>query len=211
MREILIATGNPDKAREIEQILSVADNGTPLPVRWRRLAEFGPIDEPCEDGDTFRANAEWKARYYAEKTGLWTLADDSGLEVDALAGEPGVRSARYAGPQASYADNNALLVARLAGVPEKARTARYRCVAVLSDGQRILASAEGSVEGRIVDAPRGRGGFGYDPHFYVDDRAMTMAEMTPTQKHAISHRGRAVRALRADLVRLLDEPAHRQR
>jgi XTP/dITP diphosphohydrolase len=203
MREILIATGNPDKAREIEQILGVADNGTPLPVRWRRLTEFDPVEEPIEDGATFQANAELKARYYAGKIGLWTLADDSGLQVDALGGAPGVRSARYAGEQANYADNNALLVAQLSGVEDQKRTARYRCVAVLSDGPRILASAEGSVEGRIIDSPRGRGGFGYDPHFYVDDLGMTMAEMTADQKHAISHRGRAVRTLRAELARLL--------
>ncbi len=203
MREILIATGNPDKAREIEQILGVADNGTPLPIRWRRLVEFDPIKEPIEDGATFQANAELKARYYADAIGLWTLADDSGLEVDALGGAPGVRSARYAGEHASYADNNTLLVAQLADVPEATRIARYRCVAVLTDGRRILASAEGSVEGRIIDTPRGRGGFGYDPHFYVDDLGMTMAEMTADQKHAISHRGRAIRALRSELARLL--------
>jgi len=137
---------------------------------------------------------------------VWTVADDSGLEVDALDGAPGVRSARYAGADATYADNNALLVAELEGVPADRRGARYRCVAVVSDGQRILARAEGTVEGRILDEPRGRGGFGYDPYFYVDELQMTMAEMTAEQKHAISHRGRALRALRARLAALLGEP-----
>jgi len=203
MRDILIATGNPDKAREIEQILSRADDGGPLAICWHRLSEFGKMAEPVEDGDTFLANAELKARYYAQKTGLWTIADDSGLQVDALDGRPGVRSARYAGDDATYADNNALLVRELAGVPTEQRTARFRCVVVLSDGQQLLASAEGCVEGKIVDEARGNGGFGYDPHFWVEDKQMTMSEMTPEQKHAISHRGRAMRALRdklADLV-----------
>lgn len=203
MREILLATGNPDKAREFEEILAGVTDDAGQAIRWRRLSEFADIPEAVEDGDTFLANAEKKARHYARHTGLWTIADDSGLEVDALNGEPGVRSARYAGEDANYADNNALLVRKLAGVPAEARTARFRCVMVLSDGQRTLASADGTVEGRIVDQAAGDNGFGYDPHFYVPAFDQTMAEMTSQRKHAISHRGQALPKLRQKLIDLL--------
>jgi XTP/dITP diphosphohydrolase len=201
MREILLATGNAGKAREMREILSAASAGEA--VRWRELSEFESWPEPVEDGETFRDNAALKARYYARRSGLWTIADDSGLEVDALGGEPGVRSARYAGEPKDAAANNGLLIHRLADVPEERRTARFRCAVVLSDGENILAFAEGTVEGRIVDEPRGRNGFGYDPHFYVDEMQMTAAEMAPETKHAISHRGRALRRLQAKLLDLL--------
>lgn len=203
MREILLATGNPDKAREMEEILSVVEAGATPVIRWRRLSEFKGIAEPVEDGRTFRANAELKAHYYARKTGLWTIADDSGLEVDALNGEPGVRSARYAGEKAGAAANNALLIQRLAGVPAGRRSARFHCAVVLSDGQRCLAAAEGIVEGRIIDAPRGVNGFGYDPHFWYEPDGMTVAEMTSVRKHEISHRGQALKRLRERLGALL--------
>jgi len=203
MREILLATGNPDKAREMAEILSEAAPGTSQPVRWRRLSEFEGLPEPVEDGATFLANARIKADHYARLTGLWTIADDSGLEVAALGGEPGVRSARYAGEGAGYQANNALLVHRLAGVPQEKRSARFCCAMVLSDGAKVLASAEGAVEGRIVDQPRGANGFGYDPHFWVDEAGKTMAEMSPHDKHAISHRGQALRRLRVKLSALL--------
>jgi XTP/dITP diphosphohydrolase len=203
MREILLATGNPDKAREMAEILSEVSAGAPLPVRWRRLADFDDLHEPVEDGVTFLANAQIKASHYARLTGLWTIADDSGLEVDALGGEPGVRSARYAGEDVGYQANNALLVRRLAGFPEEKRSARFRCAMVLSDGEKVLASAEGTAEGRIVDEPRGVNGFGYDPHFWVCQAGMTMAEMSPQAKHAISHRGQALRRLREKLAALL--------
>jgi len=203
MREILLATGNPDKAREMAEILFEVSTGVTLAVRWRRLTEFKDLPEPVEDGATFLANAEIKAGHYARLTGLWTIADDSGLEVDALGGEPGVRSARYAGQDVGYQANNALLVQRLAGVPQEERSARFHCAMVLSDGEKVLASAEGTVEGRIVDEPRGVNGFGYDPHFRVCDGGMTMAQMSPQEKHAISHRGQALRRLREKLAALL--------
>lgn len=205
MREILLATGNPGKAREMSEILSAAAAEILQRVRWRYLWEFTGWPEPLEDGQTFLANAEIKARHYSTLSGLWTIADDSGLEVDALGGEPGVRSARYAGEPKSDQANNALLVRRLAGVPEERRTARFRCAVVLADGQRILASAEGVVEGRIVDTPRGVNGFGYDPHFLVTSAGMTAAEMPPEQKHAVSHRGQALRRLSVRLAALLSE------
>ena len=199
MREILLATANPSKAREMEQILG----GSHPDVRWRRLSEWPDWPEPVEDGETLRANAELKARYYAKRSGLWTIADDSGLEVDALGGEPGVRSARYAGEPKDDGRNNALLIDRLAGVPEAERSARFRCCVVLADGDQVLASAEGAVEGRIIDTPRGDNGFGYDPHFYVEARQATAAEMTAAKKNAISHRGQALRQLGERLNEIL--------
>ncbi|HSW44626.1 MAG TPA: RdgB/HAM1 family non-canonical purine NTP pyrophosphatase [Phycisphaerae bacterium] len=195
MREILLATGNPDKAREMEEILSACEAGLP-PVRWRRLSEFPGIPEPIEDGETFLANAKLKALHYARHGGLWTIADDSGLEVDALGGAPGVRSARYAGEPSNPKANNALLVRNLTGVPAERRSARFRCAVVLATQGQVLASAEGAVEGRIIDEPRGTNGFGYDPHFWIDEAGMTAAEMTSERKHAISHRGQALRGLR---------------
>ena len=202
MREILLATGNPNKAREMEEILSTCKSDLPT-IRWRRLTEFPGIPEPDENGDTFLANARTKALYYAQQTGLWTIADDSGLEVDALGGEPGVRSARYAGEPSNTQANNALLIRNLAGIPAERRTARFRCAVVLAAPKRVLATAGGTVQGRIVDDPRGTNGFGYDPHFWIDEAGMTTAEMPSDQKHAVSHRGRALRQLREQLPAIL--------
>ncbi len=206
MREILLATKNPGKAREMREILGEGDSALAGLVRWRSLEAFEAWPEPVENGATFAANAELKARYYARRSGLWTIADDSGLEVEALGGEPGVYSARYAGEPKDDAANNALLVRRLRGVPPERRSARFRCAAVLSDGAEVLASAEGTVEGRIIDAPRGSNGFGYDPHFWVDAFGMTTAEMAPARKHAISHRGQALRRLREQLKKIFLTP-----
>ena len=204
MHEILLATANPDKAREMEEILSACDApGSPGLIRWRRLAEFPGLPQPVEDGETFLANARLKALHYARHTGLWAIADDSGLEVDALGGDPGVRSARYAGEPSNAKANNALLVRNLAGIPAGQRTARFRCAAVLAAPDQTLASAEGTVEGRIVDEPRGTNGFGYDPHFWIDAAGMTAAEMPPDRKHAVSHRGQALRRLRQQLQSLM--------
>lgn len=202
MREILLATGNHNKAREMMEILSVGNEGLPA-VGWRELSEFAGIPEAVEDGETFLANATLKALHYARHTGLWTIADDSGLEVDALGGQPGVRSARYAGEPSNAKANNALLIRNLAGVPAERRTARFHCAVVLADATHALASAEGTVEGRIVDEPMGTNGFGYDPHFWIDEAGMTTAQMSSDRKHAISHRGRALRRLREHLPALL--------
>ncbi len=203
MREILLATANPGKAREMRGILSGSDAVVLKSICWRSLHEFEGLTEPVEDGETFLANAEIKARHYAGLVGLWTVADDSGLEVDALDGEPGVRSARYAGTPRNDRANNALLIKRLAAVPPERRSARFRCAVVLSDGQKVLASAEGTVEGRIIDTPRGSNGFGYDPHFWIDAAGMTAAEMPSERKNAISHRGQALRQLGGQLIELL--------
>ena len=200
MPEILLATGNRKKAAEMQEILAAADPNHR--VHWRLLSEFSGWPEAVEDGRTFLENATKKAKHYSRWSGLWTIADDSGLEVDALNGEPGVYSARYAGEPSNDANNNALLIDRLKGVPAERRTARFRCAVVLTDGERVLASAEGTVEGHIVDTPRGDNGFGYDPHFWVDAFGMTTAQMPSQQKHAISHRGQALRRLAEKLLGL---------
>ncbi len=204
MREILIATGNPGKAREMREILTPADSLLAGKVRWRFLAEFPDWPEAIEDGATFEVNARLKAMHYAKLSGLWTLADDSGLEVDALGGQPGVRSARFAGESRDDAANNALLLQRLAGLPDDRRTARFRCAAVISDGRAILAFAEGTVEGRIIEQPRGRNGFGYDPLFLIPALGRTSAELAAEHKHAISHRGQALARLSEQLSALLE-------
>ena len=194
--KLLVATTSSGKRREIAAVL--AD----LPFDCVSLADLDRLPEPVEDGETFLANATKKAMHYARLTGLLTLADDSGLEVDALGGAPGVFSARYAGEPADDAANNARLVAVLADVRPEKRGARFRCVLVLVDGDRVLASTEGTIEGRIIDAPRGANGFGYDPHFLVPDLEKTTAELTPEHKNRISHRGQAVRAMKAKLAAL---------
>ena len=188
-RELVIATRNPGKVREIQQILSG------LGVRWRSLEDFGEIAEPDETGTTFGENARIKALYYAERTSCLVLADDSGLEVDAMGGRPGIESARFAGEHKSDADNNARLIRELRDVPEAQRSARFRCVVALAEPGLVLIDAEGSIEGRIVEKPRGTNGFGYDPHFFIPECGATTAELSPDQKSRISHRGRALRAL----------------
>ena len=189
-RRLLIATGNAGKIREIRALLD--------PARWEVVtpAEAGIAGlEVVEDGDTLRANAAKKARAYANASGLPALADDSGLEVDALDGAPGVRSARYAGDSASDADNRAKLLAALEGVPAARRGARFRAVVALSFpyGPNVRFG-EGAVEGRIAMDERGANGFGYDPVFALPD-GRRMAELGQAEKNAISHRGRAVRDL----------------
>jgi XTP/dITP diphosphohydrolase len=175
-------------------------------IRIAPLPKLEEIPAPEEDGLTFAANAALKAVYYSRfAPGEVVLADDSGLEVDALDGAPGVRSARFAAdagmvdaPNASNSidvRNNLVLLQRLAGVPQSKRTARYRCVlAAARDGQ-VLHTAEGAVEGLILEAPRGKGGFGYDPLFYLPALNRTMAELDLETKHTLSHRGRAIAAL----------------
>lgn len=187
------------------EILSDAGGTGGAAIRWRTLSEFPDIAAPAEDADSFLGNAAAKAHAYALASGLWTIADDSGLQVDALNGSPGVYSSRYAGLKGDDRANNRKLIAELRDVPPARRTARFRCAAVLSDGHRVLASAEGTVEGVIIDEARGNNGFGYDPHFYVPQLGLTTAEMAADQKHAISHRGQALRRLRAQILDLLRE------
>jgi len=196
---ILIATSNRGKLREIAAIL--AD----LPVRLTGLDDYGRLPPPVEDADTFEENAAKKALHYARLTGLWALADDSGLVVDVLGGAPGVLSARYAGRSGDDHANNAKLIQALAGVPLEKRTARFRCAMALARDEQVVASAAGSVDGLIVDEPAGENGFGYDPHFFVPAYGMTTAEMSPDLKNRISHRGHALRFMRGHIERLLSQ------
>ncbi len=196
---ILVATKNPGKLGEVRAILGE------LEVEFRTLADFEGVPEAVEDGPTFEANASAKARHYSRLTGCLTLADDSGLAVDALGGAPGVRSARYAGGHGDDQANNARLVAELKGVPPEKRTARFCCAVALADGDRVLATAHGTIEGRIIDQPRGDNGFGYDPHFLVPEFGLTTAQMPPEQKNRLSHRGRALRAIVPKLRQVLAE------
>ena len=189
MPEVLLATGNAGKLRELREIAA----GSPL--TFRGLADFPNVPEAVEDGATFAENARLKALHYAAATGSYTLADDSGLEVDALGGAPGVHSARYAGEPRSDAANNRKLLEALAGVPPEQRTARFRCAMALARAGAVLCESNGTVEGRITDEPRGENGFGYDPLFLVPALGQTVAELSADRKHALSHRGQALRAM----------------
>jgi XTP/dITP diphosphohydrolase len=188
---VVVATGNPHKLAEIGRILEGLD------VQLVAMTELG-VESPVEDGDTFEANALLKARACVEATGLPAIADDSGLEVDALGGDPGVWSARYAGEPTDDHANNAKLVAELGDVPDERRTARFVCAAAIVHPDGREAVVRGTMEGRIVDTPRGQHGFGYDPHFVSDAAGdgRTNGQLPPDEKDAISHRGAAFRALR---------------
>jgi XTP/dITP diphosphohydrolase len=188
--KFIVATFNRDKAAELHALLALPD------VELVALADWPGASAPDETGDTLLANARIKARAAVALTKLPAIADDTGLEVDALNGAPGVHTARYAGPAATYADNVAKLLRELAGVPAEQRTARFRtvCVAAWPDGTEM--SADGVLAGVITDAPRGTNGFGYDPVFVPKGETRTYAELTDDEKNAISHRARAVRLLR---------------
>ena len=198
---LLIATHNPGKVREYRELL--AD----LPLEVTYLDAEGITFEVDETGSTFEENAILKARAYAAATGLLTWADDSGLEVDALNGEPGVRSARYGAPDArSDKERTHYLLAKLAGVPAADRSARFRCVVALVAPSGEVQTAEGAFDGRVADAARGGNGFGYDPVFLVADfdYACTLAELEPAIKNQISHRGRAARNARVKLAQMME-------
>jgi XTP/dITP diphosphohydrolase len=197
-RQILLATGNAGKIREIVEILR------DLPVTIRQLSDFPNLPEAIESGATFCENAELKARHYARLTGLVTLAEDSGIEVDALGGAPGVYSARFAGGHGDDAANNAKVIELLRGMPPEKRTGRFRCVSVLATAEAVIAIAEGTIEGRILDKLRGSGGFGYDPLFYVPELGCTTAEISREEKNRISHRGKALRAMKQKIQEWLD-------
>jgi len=189
-RTLLIATSNAGKFAEIERLL------TPLACRYRLLplGDLGAVPAPAETGSSFLENAADKAVFYSKLAPeSLTVAEDSGLEVAALDGEPGVFSARYAGPGASDRDNTARLLARLAGVSR--REARFVCVVSLAENGRLLKSFRGEVEGRILDAPAGTGGFGYDPVFCYPPLNKSFAELSAREKNRVSHRARAFAGL----------------
>lgn len=189
MNKLLLATRNEHKAREIAAILEGA------PVELASLAEFPDAPEVEETGDTLEANALLKARSACEHVGLPAAADDTGLLVDALDGAPGVRSARYSGPGATYESNNRKLLAELEGAPEGKRAARFECIVALAAPGRTPLFFKGVLPGRIIAAPRGESGFGYDPIFVPQGMETTLAELSPPAKNAVSHRCIAFRRL----------------
>jgi XTP/dITP diphosphohydrolase len=192
---LVIATGNLGKLREFRSLLAG------LPFELTSSAEL-KLPSPEETGATFLANALLKARYAANLSASAAVADDSGLEVDALNGAPGIYSARYAGEGADDAANNAKLLRALAGIPHEQRRARYRCALVFiqsaADAAPLIAEADW--QGFILDAPRGAGGFGYDPYFWLPELGKTAAELPPSEKNRLSHRGKALCALREQLA-----------
>ncbi|MCJ7728909.1 MAG: XTP/dITP diphosphatase [Sedimentisphaerales bacterium] len=200
-RRILVASTNPGKLREIRQMLGGE-------IEWVGLENFPGIPEIEEDGKTFAENARKKATGYAKATGLWTLADDSGLVIDALGGQPGVKSARFAG--ATDKDRKVIdrknfgkVLKLLKDVPKKKRSARFVCCLCLASPQGVLAETDGKLEGVIGERPVGENGFGYDPIFFVPKLNKTVAQLTGEEKNAISHRGNAIRKLKPLLKKLL--------
>jgi XTP/dITP diphosphohydrolase len=199
MHTLLVATHNQGKIREYRSLLA----DLPLTVTW--LDQEGVALEVEETGTTFVENACLKAEQYANLTGLWTWADDSGLEVDALGGKPGVYSARFGGPGLSDRDRYLHLLAALRALPNAVRTARFRCVVAIAAPGGPIYSVEGVVEGEIIDEPRGELGFGYDPIFFVPAHSATMAELPPGVKNRISHRGQASANAARLLAALMDK------
>ena len=198
--EVVLATHNDKKLTELRRLVEAAG----LDVAVLGLADLPPYPEPAETETTFEGNALIKARAAVAETGRIALADDSGLAVDRLNGMPGVRSARWAGPGSGDAANNDLLLRQLDDVPDAHRTAQFVCAMALvgPDGREVVR--HGVVDGRLLTAPRGENGFGYDPLFVPDGYEQTTAELDPSAKDAISHRGRAVRAILVDLADWLD-------
>jgi XTP/dITP diphosphohydrolase len=204
--KILVATTNPGKMKELSEMLAELAGQ----IEWHSLRDYPGIPEVEEDGGTFAENARKKALGYARACGVWTLADDSGLMIDALNGDPGVRSARYAADQAPSGDRKAIdranyekVLRLLENVPENLRTARFLCHLCLADPQSVLLEATGNIEGIINNAPNGDNGFGYDPIFYIPALGKTAAQLDADEKNRISHRGNAIAALKPRLKSIL--------
>jgi XTP/dITP diphosphohydrolase len=195
MTKLLLATTNKGKIREYQALL------TGIPYEIVTPADLGITLEVAETGQTFRENAALKAAAFAKESGLLTLADDSGLEVDALGGEPGVNSHRYAGEKATDADRNNFLLAKLKGVPETKRTACFRCVIAIATPAGKVTLFKGECRGLITTEPKGTHGHGYDPIFYVPELGKTMAELTLEEKNRVSHRARAAEQAREGLMK----------
>lgn len=189
MRTLLLATTNQGKLKEFRAIF------TELPFRLLSLHDVQIETDVEETGMTFAENAILKATFYAQAANMLALSDDSGLEIDSMNGEPGVYSARFAGRDTPYTERFRLIFERLRAVPPNQRTARFRCVLALADPTGKVETTEGTIEGLITERPRGENGFGYDPIFFVPELHKTTAELTPEEKHQISHRGRAARQM----------------
>jgi XTP/dITP diphosphohydrolase len=205
-RKILIATTNPGKIAEIRATLDVD-------VELVGLSDFAGIGEVKEDGVTFAENARKKALGYAKATGLWTIADDSGLVVDALGGKPGVKSSRFSGEKETDRKlldhkNMAKVLRLLQAVPKEKRTARFVCCLCLASPKKVLIETQGTLEGLIADKEIGQNGFGYDPIFFVPSLNKTVGHLTAKEKNAISHRGQAIRKLKPLLAKLLQNEGY---
>jgi XTP/dITP diphosphohydrolase len=197
-RRLLIATGSKHKFGELSELLDLPNTDVVS------LADLGITDEPVEDGATYFDNARIKGIYYARLSGLPALADDSGIDVDALGGRPGIHTRRYAGPDATDVDNNRKLLGELADFYGPAeRTGRYQCALVLVEDGEVVESTHGTFEGRVAYEPRGRGGFGYDPIFepsFEEPGGRTVAQLTTAEKNEVSHRALAAHAMRELLI-----------
>jgi len=201
---ILVATTNPGKLAELSSMLD-------MDIEWKSLADFDNITEVEEDGDTFTDNARKKAIGYASQTGCWTIADDSGLVIDALNGAPGVHSARFSGAKEKNRTlidhkNIAKVLQLMKDVEPPKRTARFVCALCLASPKKVLAETQGTVEGVITENEIGDKGFGYDPIFLVTEKNKTAGQMDPKEKNAVSHRGNAIRKLRPALEKLINSP-----
>ncbi len=199
INELVLATRNPHKGAELVALLS------DLGIRIRTLAEFPDAPEVAEDGQTCEANAVKKAQAIMQHTGRMAVADDTGLEVDALGGRPGVHAARYAGPNATYEDNWRKLLRELEGVPRERRRACFITVAAIARPSAKVEVVDGVLEGLIAEEPAGTQGFGYDPVFFVPEAGKTLAELTADEKNRISHRARALAKVRNLLGKLKDD------
>jgi XTP/dITP diphosphohydrolase len=193
-RDVVLATRNRHKGAELAELL--AD----LPFRIRTMDEFPDVPDVVEDGETCEANAVKKARAVSDATGLLAVADDTGLEVDALGGRPGVYAARYAGMQATYEDNWKKLLREMTGVPRDRRTAHFVTVAAVASPSDVVAVTTGRLDGLIAEEPAGERGFGYDPVFYVPELGKTLAELSGEEKNRISHRAKAFAEVREVLL-----------
>lgn len=199
--KILVATTNPGKIAELEAMLD-------FDAEWFGLSDFPNINEIKENGKTFAENARKKALGYARQTGLWTIADDSGLVVDALGGEPGVKSARFSGDKETNRTlldhkNMVKVLKLLEGTPKENRTARFICCLCLASSEKVLIETEGKLEGFIAEKEAGENGFGYDPIFFLPHLNKTVAQISREEKNAISHRGNAIRKLKPFLAELV--------
>ncbi|HWA82206.1 MAG TPA: RdgB/HAM1 family non-canonical purine NTP pyrophosphatase [Fimbriimonadaceae bacterium] len=189
LRKLVVATHNRKKAGEMIQILSKRFPG----VEFLTLADYPNAPEPEETGMTYAENASIKALSAAKATGEWSLADDAGLEIDAMGGEPGLHSKRFEGEETPFPEKMRRILERMKDTPEAERDARFRCCVVLASGDGNPTVFEATCEGRIALAPSGVGGFGYDPIFFLPEQGCTMADLTAEEKHAISHRGKVLK------------------
>lgn len=201
MRRIVIATHNRKKAGEMTQILSAR-----FPeIEWRTFADYPNVPEPEETGTTYAENAAIKAEHGVQWTQEWCLADDAGLEIDAMEGQPGLHSKRFAGEETPFTEKMRLILDRMEGVDEPNRAARFRCHVALARPNAQTEGFEATCEGRIATSPSGSGGFGYDPIFWLAELNCTMADLTAEQKHQISHRGKVLKQVGDRLSALIRE------